>query len=141
MAAPEYAKTSTNKLGRLANRGLFPIPPFIHSPLSSNHPNLSSLSLHTNVHHTGSYDFPTIHGLINACPILHVSFNDPEQEFPVILPMLGCTGNFEDQDAEPGSAAQDLYVHGYVSGRLFKRGKDATGQGEGKGLPVSIAAT
>jgi hypothetical protein len=44
---------------------------------------------------TGCYDYATIHSLINACPILHVSFVDPEHPFPVVLPMLGCTGNFE----------------------------------------------
>jgi hypothetical protein len=31
--------------------------------------------------------------------VLHVSFNDPEHEFPVVLPMLGCTGSYGDQEA------------------------------------------
>jgi nitroimidazol reductase NimA-like FMN-containing flavoprotein (pyridoxamine 5'-phosphate oxidase superfamily) len=74
---------------------------------------------------------------MNACPILHVSFNDPEHPFPVVLPMLGCTGNFQDQTANPETSEQDLYIHGYVSGRIFKSGKNA----EGDGLPITIAAS
>ncbi|KAH6633180.1 5-nitroimidazole antibiotic resistance protein [Boeremia exigua] len=104
MASPEYPKTATNKLGRLANRG--------------------------------TYDFATIHTLINTCPVLHVSFNDPEHPFPVVLPMLGCTGAFASQSADPNTTAQDLYIHGYVSGRLFKQSKNADA-----GLPVTVAAT
>jgi nitroimidazol reductase NimA-like FMN-containing flavoprotein (pyridoxamine 5'-phosphate oxidase superfamily) len=42
----------------------------------------------------GAYDFATVHKLVDACPILHVSFADPEQPFPVVLPMLGCMGNY-----------------------------------------------
>ena len=52
-------------------------------------------------------------------------------------------GNFEDQDADASTTAQDVYIHGYVSGRLFRRGKDAgaEGEGEGEGLPVTVAAS
>ena len=78
-----------------------------------------------------------MHSLVNECPILHVSFNDPEHPFPVVLPMLGCTGKSEDRDADPNSTEQDLYIHGYVSGRIFKSGKNA----EGEGLPITIAAS
>jgi nitroimidazol reductase NimA-like FMN-containing flavoprotein (pyridoxamine 5'-phosphate oxidase superfamily) len=74
---------------------------------------------------------------VNECPILHVSFVDPEHPFPVVLPMLGCTGNFGNQDADPTSTEQDLYIHGYVSGRIFKSGKNA----EGEGLPITVAAS
>jgi nitroimidazol reductase NimA-like FMN-containing flavoprotein (pyridoxamine 5'-phosphate oxidase superfamily) len=52
--------------------------------------------------------------------------------------MLGCTGNFEDQSVDPCSASQDLYIHGYVSGRIFRAGKDA---GEDQGLPITVSAT
>ncbi|KAH4095370.1 hypothetical protein HBH46_167580 [Parastagonospora nodorum] len=86
----------------------------------------------------GKYDFPTIHGLVNSCPVLHVSFNDPEQDFPVVLPMLGCTGNFEDQTADPHTTAQDIYIHGYVSARLFRQDTNSTTT---PGLPITISAT
>ncbi|KAH9859731.1 hypothetical protein IAQ61_011512 [Plenodomus lingam] len=115
MTTPSYPKTPANKLGRLANRG--------------------------------SYDYTTIHTLLNTCPILHVSFTDPDADhpFPVVLPMLGCTGNFENQEADPALEPQDLYLHGYVSGRMFRRGREAGGDAEGeegeRGLPMTVAAS
>jgi hypothetical protein len=51
--------------------------------------------------------------------------------------MLGCTGSFSHQDADPNVSEQDLYIHGYVSGRMFKSGKNA----EGEGLPITVAAS
>lgn len=69
--------------------------------------------------------------------MLHVSFNDPEHPFPVVLPMLGCTGNYSDASADPNDTEQDLYIHGYVSGRIFRSGKNA----EGQGLPITVAAS
>jgi nitroimidazol reductase NimA-like FMN-containing flavoprotein (pyridoxamine 5'-phosphate oxidase superfamily) len=51
--------------------------------------------------------------------------------------MLGCTGSFTNQSADPASTAQDVYIHGYVSGRIFKSGKNA----DGEGLPITISAT
>ncbi len=79
----------------------------------------------------------TIHNIINTVPVLHVSFNDPKHPFPVVLPMLGCTADFSNPEADPESSPQDIYIHGYVSGRMFRSGKDA----EGEGLPITIAAT
>ena len=58
----------------------------------------------------GAYDYQTIHSIIDEAPILHVSFIDPEQEYPVSLPMLGCTGVFGDDADESGK--RDIYVHG-----------------------------
>lgn len=84
-----------------------------------------------------AYDYATIHTLVNTCPILHVSFVDPEHPFPVVLPMIGCTGNFSSPSSDPASTSQDLYIHGYVSGRIFKSGKNADGQG----LPITVAAS
>lgn len=78
-----------------------------------------------------------MHSIVNTCPILHVSFNDPEHDFPVVLPMLGCTGNFEHQDADPATTEQDLYVHGYVSGRMFRMSKE---KGE-EGVKMTVAAS
>lgn len=72
--------------------------------------------------------------------------------------MLGCTGNYGDQDAgtcasflrrshnrieadernvDANTTEQDLYIHGYVSGRVFKKGKEA----EDEGIPITVAAT
>lgn len=51
--------------------------------------------------------------------------------------MLGCTGNFSEQDADPNATVQDVYIHGYVSGRIFKQGKNT----EDEGLPITIAAS
>jgi nitroimidazol reductase NimA-like FMN-containing flavoprotein (pyridoxamine 5'-phosphate oxidase superfamily) len=51
--------------------------------------------------------------------------------------MLGCTGNFSDKDADPATSAQDVYIHGYVSGRIFRSSKTA----HGEGLPMTISAT
>jgi nitroimidazol reductase NimA-like FMN-containing flavoprotein (pyridoxamine 5'-phosphate oxidase superfamily) len=51
--------------------------------------------------------------------------------------MLGCTGSFTNQSADPASSSQDIYIHGYVSGRIFKSGKNANDQG----LPITISAT
>lgn len=59
----------------------------------------------------GAYDFETVHGIIDSSPILHVAFNDPEHAFPVVLPMLGCTGKFEEQSAGLGEE-RDIYIHG-----------------------------
>ncbi|KAH7135107.1 5-nitroimidazole antibiotic resistance protein [Dendryphion nanum] len=85
----------------------------------------------------GVYDYATVHTIINSAPVLHVSFNDPEHPFPVVLPMLGCTADFINQDANSDSSPQDIYIHGYVSGRIFRSGKNA----DGEGLPITVAAS
>ena len=74
---------------------------------------------------------------INSAPVLHVSFNDPEHPFPVVLPMLGCTGDFSNPDEDSPASPQDIYIHGYVSGRIFNSGKNASGEG----LPITVAAS
>lgn len=51
--------------------------------------------------------------------------------------MLGCTGSFSSQDADPATSVQDLYIHGYVSSRLMKQPT----AGDDEGTPVTIAAT
>jgi hypothetical protein len=51
--------------------------------------------------------------------------------------MLGCMGNFGHQDADANTTAQDVYIHGYVSGRMFKKAKE---EGD-EGLPMTIAAS
>jgi len=91
------------------------------------------------------YDHQTIHAIINASPLLHVSFNtpDPEDPFTAVLPMLGFVGSFGDGNGEEGEGEEDLYLHGYVSSRFMRLGKDAAGNGSGEevGLPVTVAGT
>ncbi|KAI2609908.1 uncharacterized protein GGS25DRAFT_530906 [Hypoxylon fragiforme] len=104
-----------------------------------------------------SYALETIHHLINTCPILHVSFQDPSSPFPTILPMIGQMGSFSRPSADTGDVL-DLYLHGYVSSRLMNMSRKATtaaatgGNAEGEkeeeeeeeeeeqGLPVSVSA-
>ncbi|KAI5467721.1 hypothetical protein BGZ63DRAFT_419408 [Mariannaea sp. PMI_226] len=88
----------------------------------------------------GVYALKTIHGLINSSQILHVSFNTPSQEFPVILPMIGQMGSFERPSADLGDPL-DLYLHGYISSRLMNLGRAGSEGEETKGMPVSIAAS
>lgn len=78
---------------------------------------------------SGKYDYETIHALIDAVPVLHVSFTAaPNEEgiaYPTILPMIGCMSGKDDHEPPV------LYLHGYVSSRLIKQ----------DGLPVCVAAT
>ncbi|EPE34138.1 FMN-binding split barrel [Glarea lozoyensis ATCC 20868] len=87
----------------------------------------------------GKYDYQTIHSIVNSVPVVHVSFAtpDPEDPFPAALPMIGFLASFENQSASLDDAL-DLYLHGYVSSRLMKMGKE--GQDE-EGLPITVAAT
>lgn len=88
------------------------------------------------LHERGSYALRKIHGLINSSQIIHVSFNVPDSPFPATLPMIGQMGSFERPSADLGDPL-DLYLHGYVSSRLFNLGR-AAGQ---QGLPVTCAAS
>jgi uncharacterized protein len=104
----------------------------------------------------GKYDYGTIHQIVDDTPVLHVSFppsgDDP---FPAVLPMLGCTGAFEQSEKSketasspaPGSFPDDdeekedlssgpraIYLHGSSTARLFK----VLGETQ---IPVTVAAT
>ncbi|TRX89230.1 hypothetical protein FHL15_009928 [Xylaria flabelliformis] len=116
-----YPKTSTNTVVRYRNRGV--------------------------------YDYETINNIIDSTPILHVSFvpdaqNDEHdtEAYPVILPMMGFTGNFEDPDGEPNSP-RSVYLHGYVSSRMMRttRDREVTGANavndDDAGMRVCVAAT
>ena len=105
---------------------------------------------------SGQYDYATIHAIVDSTPVLHVSFPPADDEFPVILPMLGCTGSFEtygksepgeQSSAGPGSFPEDshtpkedqnvpktIYLHGSATARLFKTTNSER-------LPVCVAAT
>ncbi|KAF2862081.1 hypothetical protein K470DRAFT_298869 [Piedraia hortae CBS 480.64] len=76
------------------------------------------------------YDVQTIHSIVNECPILHVSFNSDESEFPTILPMLGAMGCLNGDGDEEGE--EYLYLHGSSTARLFKLGSS---------IPLCISAT
>ncbi|KAJ8063384.1 hypothetical protein OCU04_008607 [Sclerotinia nivalis] len=96
------------------------------------------------------YDHQTIHGIINSSPFLHVSFNtpSPNDPFPALLPMIGFAGTYNPQnpDEEDVGEGANVYIHGYVSSRLMRMGKNP-GEGEGeddgeeKGLPMTVAAS
>ena len=90
------------------------------------------------------YDHKTIHAILDACPVLHVSFNGVASEsddfpFPTILPMIGCTGSYGDTGPQISAANQSLYLHGYVSSRLMKL--PSTDQYQERGTPICVAAT
>ncbi|KAF5134606.1 hypothetical protein E5D57_005241 [Metarhizium anisopliae] len=84
----------------------------------------------------GIYALEKIHSLINSSQLIHVSFNVPNSPFPVTLPMIGQMGSFDRPSADLGDPL-DLYIHGYVSSRLFNLGR---GAGE-DGMPVSCAVS
>ncbi|OAA51697.1 flavin-nucleotide-binding protein [Metarhizium rileyi] len=84
----------------------------------------------------GVYALEKIHSLINSSQLIHVSFNVPDSPFPVTLPMIGQMGSFDRPSADLGDPL-DLYIHGYVTSRLFNLGR---GTGE-EGIPVSCAVS
>lgn len=54
--------------------------------------------------------------------------------------MLGCTGSFSptnSSSAPDANSAQDLYIHGYISGRIFKTSSSSGAPG----LPITVAAS
>lgn len=88
-----------------------------------------------------TYDLHAIHTIINTAKVVHVSFTAPPDDgaddcFPAILPMIGVMGSFAYPSSDLNEPL-DCYLHGYVSSRLMKFGRE----GGQNGLPVSIAAT
>ena len=82
-------------------------------------------------HKTAGYDTELIHGIVNECPILHVSFNTPSKDgprFPTILPMLGTIATYADDEKA------HVYVYGCNVARLLK----LTTGGE---MSICVAAT
>lgn len=80
------------------------------------------------------YALEKIHELVNTSHLLHVSMNMPNSPFPVTLPMIGQMGSFERPSADLGDPL-DLYIHGYVSARMFNTGRDAADPG----VPVCVS--
>ncbi|KAG5981321.1 hypothetical protein E4U55_003072 [Claviceps digitariae] len=104
----------------------------------------------------GIYDYKTVHDVIDKTPLLHISFspspsggeNDGETEswYPVILPMLGCTGDYRNHDngyasEMPADGPRDIYLHGYVTSRLMRLTSSHDAHGSDQGMPVCVAAT
>ncbi|KAI6091632.1 hypothetical protein F4821DRAFT_188890 [Hypoxylon rubiginosum] len=89
-----------------------------------------------------SYALETIHGIVNTCPIVHVSFTVPNSPFPTILPMIGQMGSFARPSADTGDVLE-LYLHGYVSSRIINMSRSANGESSGQeeGLPICVAAS
>ncbi|GAB7351512.1 hypothetical protein MBLNU459_g2155t1 [Dothideomycetes sp. NU459] len=82
------------------------------------------------------YDKQAVHAVVEATPLLHVSFNAPSDDgafpqFPTILPMLGAVGAYD------GSDESSVYLHGSSAARLSRL---TTGSGDA-GLPVCVSAT
>ncbi|EXJ84740.1 hypothetical protein A1O3_05411 [Capronia epimyces CBS 606.96] len=104
-----------------------------------------------------TYDLEQIHSIINTSSVVHVSFNtpDPNNPFPVTLPMVGVAASYEHPSASLGEPL-DIYLHGYVSSRLMNLSRDANANANANadaastpptptptptGLPVTISAT
>ncbi|KAK2028123.1 hypothetical protein LX32DRAFT_640257 [Colletotrichum zoysiae] len=115
----EYPKTALNTVKRYRNRGV--------------------------------YDYETINNIIDQTPVLHVSFapgagGGPDADpYPVVLPMMGFTGDFHNPDGGPDEP-RAVYLHGYVSSRMMRTAAAADGcadqtEAEGQGMPVCVAAT
>ncbi|RMZ86616.1 hypothetical protein DV736_g6152, partial [Chaetothyriales sp. CBS 134916] len=98
---------------------------------SNDEPGWQKTKLNTVVRYRnrGKYDYETVHQLIDKCPLLHISFgsaggapNDDElASYPVILPMLGCTGCFPPREEWEDDGSRYIYLHGYVSSRFFRK--------------------
>jgi len=105
----------------------------------------------------GIYDYETVHKIIDKSPLLHISFcpspsgvengSESESRYPVILPMLGCTGDFHHRDDDRGSrislleGPRDIYLHGYVTSRLMRLTSTHDEEVSDQGMPVCVAAT
>ncbi|CAN8098082.1 unnamed protein product [Discula destructiva] len=77
----------------------------------------------------GTHELETIHTILNNSPILHVSFTVPSSPFPMLLPMIGFTGSYNRPSADLGDVL-DLYLHGYISARLMRLARNASGDDE-----------
>ena len=90
------------------------------------------------IHVLATYDLQIIHAIINAAPVLHVSYNtsDPEDPFPTVQAMIGTMGSYDHPSADV-SEPMDCYLHGYVSSGIMKQAR----AGSGNGMPMTVAAT
>jgi uncharacterized protein len=83
-------------------------------------------------HSLATYDVSTIHGIVNSCPVAHVSFvPDPSDPKPACIPMLARIGSFKPD----GPAC--CYIHGATAARMFKTPPSTYPDG----MPVCIVTT
>lgn len=131
---PAYSKTQLNTVNRYRGRGIF--------VLYTHHVWKFCLTFSS----PGQYEYRQVYPIIDEAPILHVGFHSsPDQEgfeFPVILPMLGCTGIFHQEQDDDGR--RFIYLHGYVSARIMRlsrTGDEVGSETEASGIPVCVSAT
>lgn len=161
MAEPEFKKTLLNTVNRYRNRGrnlhahifvfyfsfVWPSVPPSFRPCQSQYGNPVSSSLRI-----GVYDYKTVHDVIDKSPLLHISFSpspsgsenssDRESWYPVILPMMGCTGQFHNHGQDSAhEEPRDIYLHGYVTSRLMRLASTHESHAPENGMPVCVAAT
>jgi hypothetical protein len=88
-----------------------------------------------------AYDYATVHAIVGASAVLHVSFvppTPPASAFPTTLPMIGAACSFAQPAADPAAQPLDIYVHGHAASRLMRLPGGGLLPG---GLPVCVAAT
>ncbi|KAF3917757.1 hypothetical protein ABW20_dc0101952 [Dactylellina cionopaga] len=89
----------------------------------------------------GKYECRAVHEIIAGSPVVHVSFNTSSlEDYPVILPMIGKLGSFENPSADL-SEPLDLYLHGYVSSRIMNVARASTKDAPQQPLRVCVCAT
>ncbi|KAK6539049.1 hypothetical protein TWF694_010594 [Orbilia ellipsospora] len=89
----------------------------------------------------GVYDCKTVHEIITGSQVVHVSFNPGSlEDYPVILPMIGKLGSFENPSADL-SEPLDLYLHGYVSSRIMNVARQSAKDEPQKPMKVCVCAT
>ena len=85
----------------------------------------------------GHYDLETVHNIVNSTQVLHVSFTPAgPDEFPVILPMIGQMGSWENPSASIKEPL-DLYLHGHAAARMLNPSKT----GGEAAMKVCVCAT
>lgn len=132
-----YPKKQKNTVHRKDDRGMY-TKALSNLELSACSNMLFARSERRLIRRLATYDLHAIHTIINAAPVLHVSFNstNPDDPFPSILPMIGTMGSFERPSADLNEPLE-CYLHGYVSAGIMK---EARADPE-KGLPITVAAT
>lgn len=126
----EYPKDAVNLVKRKGQQGLH--PQTSPQPLT-----VDRFANHAVPLYPGIYALEKIHQLVNSSQMLHVSFNPPGSSFPIILPMIGQMGSFDRPSASLGDPLE-LYLHGYVSARMFNVSRAAD---DAQGMPVCVAAS
>ncbi|EPS41513.1 hypothetical protein H072_4555 [Dactylellina haptotyla CBS 200.50] len=89
----------------------------------------------------GNYECKAVHEIIAGSPVVHVSFNPGSlEDYPVILPMIGKLGSFENPSADL-TEPLDLYLHGYVSSRIMNTARKSANGEPQQPMKVCVCAT